>query len=335
MPNNKDFAVVIGVDDYKQLPPLKGPINDANAFKAWLLNPAGGDVPEANCKFIPSTHPYRPIQDEIDDALEEIIMLNDGSFRRFYFFFAGHGIGISWDANGLCLPKWSEVQRNYALSSKGYVDYIVGSSIFQEIYFFLDCCRLRAINANPMIPRLGNIRPRGGGIPSVVIYASPFENAAGEAPSDEESGSLVRGFFSQALVEGLSGAAAGISGNITVKDLIDFTRQRTTELAKAVGKVQLVNAEIVDGGRNIDTLTIISGVTPIVTSVTIRFGIAGTMRLSDSQFHVLVEEFANAGNAWSGQQLTRGIYSIQHLDSGKKDYFEVSGTEKSMEYEFN
>jgi hypothetical protein len=65
MPNTRDYAVVVGVNHYKKLQLLEGPINDAISFKDWLVNPDGGDLPEGNCKLITSNgvDPFLPIQD--------------------------------------------------------------------------------------------------------------------------------------------------------------------------------------------------------------------------------------------------------------------------------
>ncbi|MGZ3822418.1 MAG: hypothetical protein ACXVB6_17630, partial [Mucilaginibacter sp.] len=138
-----------------------------------------------------------------------------------------------------------------------------------------------------------------------------------------------------ALVEGLNGAAAGSTGNVTAKSLVDFTRRRTAELAKAANKVQVVNAEIVDGGRDIDMMTIVGGIQPSFSNVTIKFGSDGNMRLSDSQFKTLLEQKGIAGDCWPVQQLAKGIYCLQNMDSGKKGYIEVNGTGDDLTYEFD
>ena len=45
MPNTNDYALVVGVNDYRALDALDGAKNDALAFVGWLRDPAGRGWP--------------------------------------------------------------------------------------------------------------------------------------------------------------------------------------------------------------------------------------------------------------------------------------------------
>ncbi|WPV01951.1 caspase family protein [Mucilaginibacter sp. cycad4] len=335
MPNIGDFAIVIGVDEYLSLPALQGPINDANQFHYWLLDAQGGDVPVRNCYLIPNTrNPARPLQDDIDDALAAIVT-QDITFRRFYFFFAGHGMGVTWDLNGLCLPKWSQIQRNYALSSKGYLNYLVESSLFPEIYFFMDCCRSREINVVPSNTRLNAIRPRGGDVASIVIYATPFENTAGEAPVGGADNSLVRGFFSRSLVEGLGGAAADSNNTVTAKNLIDYCRRRTEELARANNRVQIIQTVINDGGRPLEELVICGVQSKPGVAATVSFATAGDFRLLGPDLSPIAAWTVTAGAEEGPIPLLPGLYCIENTQTNVKQLFLIDGNANTFRFSAN
>src|SRR6478609_358434 len=99
----KDYAVVVGIGKYSSLKKLNGPIVDAKNFKAWLEKESGGNLPGDNIHPIlfDVEPPERPLQNDIDDAMVKIFnAATVTGFRRLYFFFAGHGIGIKWNENG-------------------------------------------------------------------------------------------------------------------------------------------------------------------------------------------------------------------------------------------
>ncbi|MES2107977.1 MAG: caspase family protein [Bacteroidota bacterium] len=332
MPNDNDFAIIVGINDYKELPPLKGPVSDALAFRDWVRSADGGDIPEQNCKFIDNTDSSVPTQDLIDAKLDEIIA-GGGPYRRLYFFFAGHGIGLDWSSNGLCLPGWTSRFRNKSLSSKAYLDYTVGTSFFQEVYFFLDCCRDRLINAIALPPTLGLARPRGQGVKSLVLYASDFENAAGEA-LDQDTSSTVRGYFSQALVDGLKGAAADQNGNITANGLVNFTQRKTAELAMADQQSQTVTPQFYGPGITMDELIIREGVAPPVTAVTVTFPIGGRIQLAGPDLQPIFTQTFAPGQQDGPRNLGKGLYELSDQDSGRSLIIKIDGTKKEASYEF-
>lgn len=332
MPNLKDYAVVVGLNHYQRLPVLNGPINDAKTFGKWLTSLEGGDLPAKNCKVIVSKpNALRPIQDDIDQALAEIIQAYQGEqFRRFYFFFAGHGVGLKWDVSGLCMPKWSDVFLNAVLSSKGYLDYIVASDFFEEAYFFLDCCRNRKSNVNPMPPTLGVVKERGS-CSSLIVHATDFENVASEGLNSNGTNLKITGFFSKALSEGLNGAAVNEKGEITIDGLIQYVIPKTEQLAREVNMSQRVTYQFNKGGTGFDS-PIVTGRTQLATRLTITFKMEGDVVLKNPLLEVIKTGHVQTGESWAPISLTKGYYSI--TSAGKTDFIEIDGNQKIKEYEF-
>lgn len=336
MPNNHDYAVIVGIKNYDALKSLDAPIRDAINFKDWLQDSEGGDVPEENIKFIKNTRhssPYPPTQLEIDKAL--IAIKNQGKetgYRRLYFYFSGHGIGVSWSDIGLCLPIWSEDFLHSAISTTAYLNYFVTSNLFDEVLFFLDCCRTRRIGVQSIPPTVGWAR-EGGKLcrNSMKMFATDYEDVAREGWTSNDTGNYITGYFTEALIEGLKGGAADVtSGNITAGSLQSFVARRTKELAAANGHVQ--NAKISLPEAEGDFL-IKGGARPEI-SVHIRFKRAAEVTLYGAPaISVIKTDTIASGDEWI-ISLPQGLYMISEEGKKNKQFFEVEFSQNPFTYEY-
>jgi hypothetical protein len=240
----RDFGLVIGLGDYPVWKrPLRGAKEDATDFYNWLCETDGGGLDPKDTQLVPScTEPsLGPVQEEIDLALDIIKNRSAGSGRRFYFYFAGHGMGEDTDELALCLPRWSDDWRGAALCMNGYVKFVVELGHFTQVACFLDCCRVRERSIGCNNPLVKNVKP-GSGAGSVerfFAYATEFDNLAYEA--EVNSGGPVRGHFTRALMEGLRGAAAGPSPGASPARLAGYVDRRTMELATLNNRKQKVH----------------------------------------------------------------------------------------------
>lgn len=206
------FALVVGVEHYPKWGAnkrLTGASADAKAVYAWLTDTeTGGGVPSDNAVLIPSTEePPHPLDDHVDDALERILEAaaeSEPEGRRLYFYFSGHGAALEPRGLALCLTKWSK-NRRAALDAKGYLDFAQGSGVFDEVIFFLDCCRNRVVKpaANPpdlifYIPGQQANRAR-----SLMAYATEHTDRSFEVEVAEDQR---RGIFTSVLLDVLRAA---------------------------------------------------------------------------------------------------------------------------------
>src|SRR5215469_5941856 len=96
--NPKDYAVVVGIDEYPGYRSLKGAVADAKDFAKWLCKEEfGGGVPVENCRTVYSVkEPLAPLQDQIDIAFDEIFAMvppgKKDQAHRLYVYFSGHGM---------------------------------------------------------------------------------------------------------------------------------------------------------------------------------------------------------------------------------------------------
>ena len=95
-----NYAIVVGLNHYPGIVPLKGPENDAKWFHGWLLS--NSLVKDEHAKLILSsdfeandeTSEARPDPAVVDRAFERLLRIGikkEKVGKRLYLFFSGHG----------------------------------------------------------------------------------------------------------------------------------------------------------------------------------------------------------------------------------------------------
>ncbi|MBL7825328.1 MAG: caspase family protein, partial [Saprospiraceae bacterium] len=209
--NSKDFAIVIGINHYPNYEfSLHSPIDDSKRMYQWLIHPNGGGLDKSNISLITSSiekgGKVRPSQDEIDKGIEQLMnraMEAESPMRRFYFYFSGHGIGLSSYDAGICLPFWSEnvyVQANVRISA--YLELIEKFALFDEIVFVLDCCRTFINYANSQTPYIHlpeKLAPHTS--THVIAFATSHNTPSYESEESDGKHTVYRSYFTKAFLE--------------------------------------------------------------------------------------------------------------------------------------
>lgn len=248
MPNTDHYALVVGINDYtprdkRGLEQLKGAVNDANAMYEWFTDLNGGNMPAENVSLVTSTlDPLFPDYTPLDKAFSELLTkaVDSGSdLKRFYFYFAGHGLGVYGedDDNALCFVTWTSVNLNYALSARKYKLVLTAMRRFDEVIFFTDCCRNSAYSTIPMPPSFtaDSIDVPGN--------KTSYHFLAYGTGNDEKTYEIVvdgkfRGLFTTVLIDGLYGAAANDKGEIDHDSLRRYLVANTISRGKDNDKLQ-------------------------------------------------------------------------------------------------
>jgi hypothetical protein len=243
-----DYALVIGIQHYPEYRPLQGPIGDARRFGAWLRHPKGGGLPKANYELIVSAPgapgaPPAPVKGQVDAALRRIRKASAAGARRLYFYFSGHGMQNDNLELALCLANWSRDQAFAALSYEQYFKFFLKLGNFEEVVFFLDCCRVREIAVGGYGPESSVIRPASKAVSAFPAFATEVGTPSYEAKMAEEEAqgrpAVVRGHFTQALLEALCGGAAVPPCGVPADRLEAHLKVRTTEIAQDHGHEQV------------------------------------------------------------------------------------------------
>lgn len=257
MPYNedRDFALVVGIDDYPRYGThgrdLEGAIRDAKLFAEWLQDTeAGGGLKGEHCRVITSDgDPMALSKDAIDDAMDEIWTLaraHPEGGRRLYMFFSGHGQLVdsadfeSYE-QALCLPRWSYTRPNSAVLTDSYGKTAQKCMPFEEIAVFLDCCRVSTIRVRADNTSLGCTQFQNGHetIRKQIFFAAEpmkraFEGDGGADGDDDDEGEIIHGHFTSALIDGLRRGSERAGGGISAKDLwvhLDYWVQKIAEKA--------------------------------------------------------------------------------------------------------
>ncbi len=338
--NNNHYALVVGIDHYPEYRNLNGAKTDAESFVNWLTNTdTGGGLPDANVKLILSeVNTTKPIHEDIDDKLEDIFNeTKDTQAKRIYIYFSGHGLSRTKFTTDLCLARWSKHRKGTCLDSQDYLELITESGQFGEVIMLLDCCRVRMIRKRALPPTIDFPRPGEGAQQSryFLANATEFLNTAHEATTninfdeDDDDGPIVRGHFTQALLEALNGKAAQSQGGVTVTSLKRYLQERTQEIAKAAGHVQ--KPEFNDG-MDSSPEAVFGYAMPFNSgnvSVQITFGTerVGDIALEDCTLNVLKSGPASSG-PWEVSGLKRGQYALVDLNNGDTKNIRITGDER-------
>jgi hypothetical protein len=209
----KDFALLIGIDDYSgnDFSQLKGAKNDAEAFAEWLKS-------KANVKtYLLLSKPQlkSPRRSDVVDHVQQLIDLSKKGNRigrRLYIFLAGHGVSPDVDEIGLVMADANDDRPSY-YPGRMLMNLFRGRGLFEEVVLCMDCCRDYDLELEP--PTLEFKRRFDSGLAGKVRAAILFAAEFGKKSREKKFNKKMHGIFSQAVLTGLQGAAADGAGRVT------------------------------------------------------------------------------------------------------------------------
>lgn len=307
--NSRHYAVVVGIDCYpgvaNQLSTAK---HDASAFAEWLRDPLGGALPDNNVALITATPEEesafklagplgatraRPILNDVYVALETfhaaVSRLNDPEWQqtRLYMYLAGHGIvpaagnGALLFANARPPGFWGDV-----LDFVAYAQLYERFTPFHDIIMLSDCCREinEGVPSAAAPPFSGKVR---GLTNCVTGYAALFGSNAGAVPSSG-SGGHGRGFFTQAILEGLKGAAPHdpVTGAIGSHQLHMYVDRRVPQLSSQNNYSQQAYIQRMRGDVEFTRVAVRRFRARVVASL--RFPAGSTVCIRDAALNVIL-----------------------------------------------
>ena len=227
--HRSDWCLAVGISEYHQLPSLRGPDNDARAFHAWACSPSGGAVPQTQAVLVTASEGKLSASslNELFANLIDNVQRGTGQPKcRLYLFFSGHTFGAQYAELALLMPGATSVLMEHFPITQ-WANKIVASALFSEVFLFVDGSRTQSGVAISPPPIMLGISP---GPPSSYFCFLATEPLA---KSFEQPGSdgMVHGIFSEALLEGLKGAAAGPGGDVTADSLRAFISSRLSATA--------------------------------------------------------------------------------------------------------
>jgi hypothetical protein len=246
------YGVVVGINRYPEFRALKRARGDAEEFAEWLRDPTGGALPDQNVKEVvadddkvPEGTLRRDALPTRSDVLEALYMFrkkaeqqvtdnpDDWEKTRLYFYVSGHGIAPVADEAALLMANSGPEWYGENLACSRLLTFLGESQSFREVVVFADCCREWVANAP-----LGDVpwtrdRRNNGRVSTAFGCATFFGDIALE-PADIGEGDPndLRGYFTQALLEGLRGQGRSSTGAIDSNGLAQYVKPRVFDLTK-------------------------------------------------------------------------------------------------------
>ena len=345
-----DFAILVGISIYAdaQYSKLDGPPNDIALIKQWLLEKAGGDVPEKNIIVIESTNPptivppygMSPRKEEFEAIFNKLVAdrmaLREARLNgRLYLYFSGHGFcnrDIERGDSEAALHTANATKYiNEHMFGTFYARTAKGGPLFKETVLIMDCCRSSEINRK-LLPGTSTVTPDetlSAHAQLMAIYAAPKGGLAQERKIKEREGK-VYGLLTHALIKALDEARPNGNNQITGSALKDLMLQSWETVcgpdAPARPEIFLPpSGELLFGARNTGT------------PVTIQFnnpqpvGAMFTLRNSKLEKVADLSATGNAGDDLVGKDGSLLSYARQanqlvlRLQPGLYEYSATSG----------
>jgi polyribonucleotide nucleotidyltransferase len=243
MPKHDDhYAILLAITRYPGLPlnSLGGPENDAEDFRQWLLDEAGGNLDEKRIEIITSSkfpplkepeEPYdaNPAETQLKKVLDRWLgrideegnrVWLDRVGKRLYLFFAGHGFtaGSLGDDPALYTAQ-AQLGDTVHIAALRYASKIRNAGFFDEIVLVVDCCQ-DVLKASQVLEPTWNPtdRNKSGDVLFMEAYAAPRGKKSREGP---KGSGLVRGYFSYVFLQALRNAPADADGYVTARAVAD------------------------------------------------------------------------------------------------------------------
>ena len=234
--NAKRWALLIGVDQYEDsnITPLRGAANDAQSLKDALVKYAG--FPPEQVVVLSTSGPAerQPTRTNILKRLSNLAGLvpKDG---LLLISFAGHG--IDRQGHGFLIPSDATLTEDLGLLeetavSVNHIKQRIRDTGVQQVIVLLDACRSyptgRSHTPNPLTTGFTkdfsfDVRNR-----EVEAFAVLYATSVGDRAY--EYGEKRRGYFSWAITQALSGAAANERGEVTLRSLVKYLEDTVPKL---------------------------------------------------------------------------------------------------------
>lgn len=264
-PKLDHFALVIGIQNYREFEPLAAAHEDATRFCRWLTDVA--KVPREHVHQVIGESDGTPTNDDIFRALNNLGLRNGRrTGTRLYIYFAGHGVGPKVNEVAL-LPANAHINAlNYqVLGAALMIDHLFKTRYFSEIVMFLDCCR-EAQEVTPIglpykLEPVSDVAPTDPPPRYCVLVGSnmdgrSFERELNGDPQAAGTVDVFRGLMTQALLDGLNGAHGAVDpveNAVTTVSLEHYVTQRVAALATEAG-VQQQAVVLIRAGAPIELL---------------------------------------------------------------------------------
>jgi len=226
-----DFALIVGIEEYRSAPKAENGEHDAAAFRQYARQTLG--VPEENIVFLTGSSAGRS---DLAKYVEEWLPRNVAEDSRVYLYYSGHGAPdpasgsaylVPWDGDPAFLQSTAyPVSRLYDK---------LGALKAKDVVVIIDACfsgaggrSLIAQGTRPLV----NVRAAAPVSPRLsVLAAASGAEVAGTLPGQGH------GLFTYYLLKGLQGEA-GTGDRLTLEELQAYLKRTVVPAARRQNREQ-------------------------------------------------------------------------------------------------
>lgn len=192
-------ALIVGIDHYEHIPPLRGCVADACSVGAMLERNANGTVNFVRPRLISGSGPSHLVtRKKLKDAVRELFA-SKADIALFYF--AGHGY-IEDTGGFLCSSESTDGDDGLSLNE---LMTIARESPATNKVIILDSCH----------GGIAGDRASFKGFAEIVTGMTILTASTADQYAMEKQGANPGGVFTSLLVDALNGAAANLVGDVT------------------------------------------------------------------------------------------------------------------------
>jgi len=311
-PHSDDWAIVIGIDDYK-VPSIyfHKAEGEARAFSAWLISPEGGGLPASQVSQLLS-----PTSKEVEEHFRQWFRelsrrrkANHPLGKRLYLLLSGLGTEAPDQGPVLILSDHDNNDWVPYVSGLRWAEWALRSGSFQEVLLLMNCTREGHLQMpeEQRFPRLPQLPATEAPLPGNYFFG--FSASLGENPY--ERADWPPDIFTETILDGLSGAATDDQGHVTAAALAGFVSHRMKMEVERQDK-HLQTPEFQWGSATNGDF-IIRKVTHLPSRVRLHFhpvyqGLSAQIRNASLE---IVETISLKGKEYAELQLPRGLYLVE------------------------
>ena len=235
-PYPKDWGLIIGIEDYAQLPKVEYARKDALIMREYFQKILG--IPEENIIMMIDGDATKA---RIEGYIAQYIPANVNRDTTLYVYFAGHGAPDMKKGEPYLIPYDGDTrfieQTGYALK-KFYED--LQKLNVQRTYVFIDSCfsgmasraaEMLAKGARPALLHVENIQLKTDKV--IAFSASDAGQTSNAYPETEH------GLFTYYLLRAMSGEADADDDHwISIKEIYSYVSDHVSRMARRLGEDQ-------------------------------------------------------------------------------------------------
>ena len=254
-PQPQAHAFIVGIDEYRSVPPTPGARRDAENFAQLLQTTMG--VPDQNIHLLVDNDATRT------DIVATLSMLQDevDSDGRIYFFFSGHGTPEVQSGESYLMPYEGrpETIEHSGIALDEILDGLEETPA-QEVFAFVDACFSGAGDRStlpegtrPLVP-VQETEPEGDTRVAIMASSAAQEISGTTADGDQ-------GLFSHHLISAIGEGRADIDGDgqISLSELHDFVAPRVARDARDLDRDQTPTISVSDELRDPEAVMLLWG----------------------------------------------------------------------------